>query len=59
MWFSLLLRDLKPENILVDITGHIKITDFGFAKRLIGRSVSPSFPSPPFLPPPSFTLQDA
>ncbi|KAI8646229.1 camp-dependent protein kinase 3 [Parasitella parasitica] len=31
-------RDLKPENILVDRHGHIKITDFGFAKRVIGRT---------------------
>jgi len=29
---DVIYRDLKPENILLDITGHIKITDFGFAK---------------------------
>ena len=27
-------RDLKPENLLIDADGHIRICDFGFAKRL-------------------------
>lgn len=34
---SIVYRDLKPENLLIDRDGHLKITDFGFAKKLLDR----------------------
>ena len=35
---NVVYRDLKPENLLLDRDGHLKITDFGFAKKLTDRS---------------------
>ncbi|KAI5933532.1 cAMP-dependent protein kinase catalytic subunit PRKX [Manis javanica] len=32
---EIVYRDLKPENILLDRDGHIKLTNFGFAKKLV------------------------
>ncbi|ESO03263.1 hypothetical protein HELRODRAFT_80468, partial [Helobdella robusta] len=35
---NVVYRDLKPENLLLDSQGHLKVTDFGFAKKLIDRT---------------------
>ncbi|TSK17985.1 cAMP-dependent protein kinase catalytic subunit PRKX [Bagarius yarrelli] len=35
---EIVYRDLKPENILLDREGHIRLTDFGFAKKLSDRT---------------------
>ena len=37
---NIIYRDLKPENIVISMTerGHIKLVDFGFAKRLKARN---------------------
>ena len=37
---NVLYRDLKPENLLLTAKGHLKITDFGFAKVVHDRTYS-------------------
>jgi len=35
---NIVYRDLKPENILICSNGYLKITDFGFAKVVEGKT---------------------
>ena len=37
---KIIYRDLKPENILLSKDGHIKLADFGLAKKLTNQNVS-------------------
>ncbi|OQN95938.1 hypothetical protein B0A48_17776 [Cryoendolithus antarcticus] len=44
-------RDLKPENILIDREGHLKLVDFGFAKRIQDRETYTLCGTPEYLAP--------
>jgi serine/threonine protein kinase len=37
---DIIYRDVKPENLLVDHEGHLKLTDFGFAKHIEDKTKS-------------------
>ncbi len=45
---SLVYRDVKPENILLDALGHVRLVDFGFARRLNDLGRCTSFCGSPF-----------
>ena len=34
----IIYRDMKPDNVMIDYDGHIRLIDFGFAKKLFERS---------------------
>ncbi|KAF2431023.1 Pkinase-domain-containing protein [Tothia fuscella] len=44
-------RDLKPENILIDADGHLKLVDFGFAKKIDNRETYTLCGTPEYLAP--------
>tara|TARA_B110001452_G_scaffold35422_2_gene27255 strand:- start:231 stop:4754 length:4524 start_codon:yes stop_codon:yes gene_type:complete len=35
---NIIYRDLRPENLLIDAEGYLKVVDFGFAKRIDGKT---------------------
>jgi protein kinase A len=48
---GIVYRDLKPENLLIDITGYLKITDFGFAKKIDDKTTMTMCGTPEYLAP--------
>lgn len=50
-YLGIVYRDLKPENLLIDGKGYLKITDFGFAKRIDDKKTITMCGTPEYLAP--------
>ncbi|KAK7590178.1 hypothetical protein V9T40_001791 [Parthenolecanium corni] len=50
-YLGIVYRDLKPENLLIDAQGYLKITDFGFAKRIDDKQTITMCGTPEYLAP--------
>ncbi len=50
-YLGIVYRDLKPENLLIDGHGYLKITDFGFAKRIDDKLTITMCGTPEYLAP--------